>query len=78
VILNEIYAGVLVWNRVRMMKNPDTGRRISRLNPENEWKRVEVPHLAIVDKDIYEAAQRRKIDRSRTAPEQQRKAKFLL
>lgn len=78
VILNEIYAGVLVWNRVRMMKNPDTGRRISRLNPESEWKRVEVPHLAIVDKDSYEAAQRRKIDRSHTAPEQQRKARFLL
>jgi site-specific DNA recombinase len=78
VILNEIYAGVLVRNRVRMMKNPDTGRRISRLNPESEWERVEVPHLAIVDKDIYEAAQRRKIDRSHRAPEQQRKAKFLL
>jgi site-specific DNA recombinase len=78
VILNEIYAGVLVWNRVRMMKNPDTGRRISRLNPESEWKRVEVPHLSIVDKEICEAAQRRKIDRSRKAPELQRKAKFLL
>jgi site-specific DNA recombinase len=78
VILNEIYAGVLVWNRVRMVKNPDTGRRISRLNPESEWKRVEVPQLAIVDRDVFEAAQCRKADRSYDAPERQRKAKFLL
>uniref|UniRef100_UPI00273DAF2F recombinase family protein n=1 Tax=Oceaniradius stylonematis TaxID=2184161 RepID=UPI00273DAF2F len=42
ILLNELYAGVLVWNRVRMIKNPDTGRRVSRPNPEEEWKRTEV------------------------------------
>lgn len=33
IILNELYAGVVVWNRVRMIKDPDTGRRVSRPNP---------------------------------------------
>ncbi len=78
IILNELYAGTVVWNRVRMMKDPDTGRRISRLNPESEWKRAQAPHLAIVDKEIFDTAQLRKADRSHEAPETQRKAKFLL
>jgi DNA invertase Pin-like site-specific DNA recombinase len=32
VINNELYAGRLVWNRLRYIKDPMTGRRISRLN----------------------------------------------
>nr|WP_246449378.1 recombinase family protein [Paracoccus amoyensis] len=36
-ILNdELYVGRLVWNRLRYVKDPDTGRRVSRLNPESE------------------------------------------
>lgn len=33
---NELYAGRLVWIKVRMLKDPDTGKRISRPNAENE------------------------------------------
>jgi site-specific DNA recombinase len=58
IILNEVYAGIVVWNRMRMMKDPDTGRRISRPNPPEEWKRAEAG-LAIIDKALFnEAAQR--------------------
>ena len=78
ILQNELYAGVIVWNRVRMVKNPDSGRRISRPNPEQDWQRSEAPHLAIVDKDVFAAAQGRKADRSRVAPERSRKARFLL
>jgi site-specific DNA recombinase len=78
IILNELYAGVVVWNRVRMIKDPDTGRRVSRSNPPEEWKRADAPKLAIVAKDVFEAAQRRKAERTFDAPERQRKAKFLL
>ncbi|MGD9657987.1 MAG: recombinase family protein [Methylocystis sp.] len=78
IILNELYAGVVVWNRVRMIKDPDTGRRVSRSNPPEEWKRAEAPHLAIVAKDLFEAAQQRKAERTFDAPQKQRKAKFLL
>ncbi|ARN83497.1 recombinase family protein [Methylocystis bryophila] len=78
IILNELYAGVVVWNRVRMIKDPDTGRRVSRSNPPEEWKRAHAPRLAIVDKDVFEAAQQRKAQRSFEPPERVRKAKFLL
>jgi site-specific DNA recombinase len=34
VVNNELYAGVLVWNRQRFIKDPNTGKRVSRPNPE--------------------------------------------
>ena len=45
ILNNELYVGRLVWNRLRYVKNPDTGKRVSRLNPEAEWMRKEVPQL---------------------------------
>ena len=30
ILQNELYAGRLVWNKIRMVKNPDSGKRISR------------------------------------------------
>ena len=32
ILNNELYIGRLIWNRLRYVKNPDTGKRISRLN----------------------------------------------
>ncbi|WP_448151424.1 recombinase family protein [Labrys miyagiensis] len=48
---NPLYAGRLVWNRVRMVRDPDTGRRVSRINPEEEWQTIDVPHFRIVSDD---------------------------
>src|SRR5690606_8152812 len=36
ILHNELYIGRLVWNKLRYLKDPDTGRRVSRLNPEGE------------------------------------------
>jgi DNA invertase Pin-like site-specific DNA recombinase len=78
ILLNELYAGQLIWNRVKMIKDPETGRRISRSNPSEDWKRAEARHLAIVDAALFNAAQQRKAERTFEAPQKQRKAKFLL
>src|SRR5512147_502008 len=32
ILNNELYVGRLVWNRQRFIKDPDTGKRVSRLN----------------------------------------------
>jgi site-specific DNA recombinase len=32
ILNNELYVGRMVWNRLRYVKNPDTGKRVSRLN----------------------------------------------
>ncbi len=58
-INNELYIGRLVWNRLRYVKNPDTGRRVSRINPPEEWITVDVPELRIVDDALWKAAKDR-------------------
>jgi site-specific DNA recombinase len=45
----ELYIGRLVWNRQRYVKDLQTGKRISRLNPTSDWIITEVPALRIVD-----------------------------
>jgi hypothetical protein len=59
ILNNELYIGRLVWSRLRYVKNPETGKRVSRLNPEAEWMRKEVPALRIVPDDLWIAAKSR-------------------
>jgi DNA invertase Pin-like site-specific DNA recombinase len=42
ILNNELYIGRMVWNRLRYVKNPDTGKRVSRLNPSSEWITTDV------------------------------------
>ena len=58
-INNELYIGRLIWNRLRYIKDPSTGRRVSRLNPESEWLIREVPELRIVDDALWQAVRER-------------------
>jgi site-specific DNA recombinase len=75
---NEIYCGRLVWNRVRMIKDPETGKRVSRPNPESEWQRAEVPQLAIISKETFDQVQAIKSGRRTLSPALRRKPKMLL
>ncbi|MBU3889762.1 recombinase family protein [Methylosinus sp. KRF6] len=59
VLNNELYIGRLVWNRLRYLKDPDTGKRVSRLNPESEWIVQDVPELRIVDQELWELVKAR-------------------
>jgi DNA invertase Pin-like site-specific DNA recombinase len=58
-INNELYVGRLVWNRLRYIKDPSTGRRVSRVNPRDKWISVEVPALRIIDDALWQAAKAR-------------------
>ncbi|MGH6893902.1 MAG: recombinase family protein, partial [Dongiaceae bacterium] len=40
ILNNALYIGRLVWNRQRFLKDPSTGRRVSRRNPEEDWIRT--------------------------------------
>jgi hypothetical protein len=53
IVNNELYAAVLVWNRQRFIKDPNSGKRVSRPNPEAKWIRTEVPELRIVDDKLW-------------------------
>ncbi|AYV49273.1 hypothetical protein CFHF_13240 [Caulobacter flavus] len=38
------------------LKNPDTGRVTTRLNPESDWVHVSAPYLRIVSDELWQAA----------------------
>jgi site-specific DNA recombinase len=59
ILNNEMYIGKLVWNRQRFIKDPDSGKRQARPNPESEWIVQDVPELRIVDDELWQAAKAR-------------------
>ena len=61
---NRLYVGERVWNRQRYVKDPDSGKRVSRANPREQWVINAVPHLAIVDRTSWDRVQAR-LERSR-------------
>ena len=77
-IQNELYAGRLVWNKVRMVKDPDTGKRLSRPNAKKDWQTADVPELRIVSQELFNAAQSRKQARGHTHPNKQRRPRHML
>ncbi|GGH41648.1 recombinase family protein [Cribrihabitans marinus] len=56
---NELYIGRLVWNRQRYVKDPETGKRVSRLNESSDWITTEVPELRIVEDELWQAVKAR-------------------
>ncbi|WP_429041523.1 recombinase family protein [Bradyrhizobium elkanii] len=67
VLQNDLYAGRIVWNKVRMVKDPTTRRRVSRANQPDQYKVVEAPHLRIISDDLWKAAQAAKVQRRHNA-----------
>jgi site-specific DNA recombinase len=59
ILNNELYVGRIVWNRQRFLKDPDSGKRVARLNPQSVWITKEVAELRIVDVDTWQAARDR-------------------
>ena len=59
ILNNELYVGRLVWNRLRYIKDPVSGKRVSRLNPRDEWITQEVPHLRMIDDDLWNKVKER-------------------
>lgn len=67
ILSNELYRGWIVWNRVRMIRDPDTGRRVSRVNPREDWQWQAAPELRIVDDALFAAVRARKESRAATS-----------
>ena len=59
ILNNELYNGKRVWNRLKYISRPGSQTRESRLNPESEWRIVEVPHLRIVPEELWAAVKKR-------------------
>jgi len=59
ILRNDLYVGRLVWNKQRYVKNPRTGRRLARPNPQEQWVEQDVPELRILDDDLWNRVQQR-------------------
>jgi DNA invertase Pin-like site-specific DNA recombinase len=57
---NELYAGTITYNKVAMVKNPETRKRVSRVNAPELWQRSAAPALAIVSPELFAAVQARR------------------
>ncbi len=75
---NELYRGTIVYNRQRFVKDPATGKRVSRANPESEWQRQDVPEFRIVDEALWARVQRLRESRGGPHIHHQRGPKRLL
>ncbi len=78
ILRNPIYDGRMIWNRVRMVKDPSTGRRVSRANDASEYETIDVPHLRIVDDWLFQKVQERKAATSGDHKMMQPRSKRLL
>ncbi len=59
ILHNELYIGRLVWNKQRYIKDPATGKRVARVNPEADWIVQDVPDLRIIDDALWSQVQQR-------------------
>ena len=59
ILNNALYIGRQIWNRLRYVKDPETGKRVSRLNAESDWVITEVPDLRIIEDDLWQAVRNR-------------------
>jgi len=86
ILNNELYVGKLVWNRLRYSKDPNTGKRRSRLNPKSAWVIEPVPPLRIIGDALWQRVkERQKTVHRNTRPDRrdrhafwdQRRARYL-
>lgn len=57
IINNQIYVGKIAWNQFRNVKNPETGKTLKRAAPAEDLIVTDVPHLRIIDDELWNAAQ---------------------
>lgn len=75
ILNNERYRGLIVWNKNRMVVNPQTGKRVSRVNPDAEWVRTEAQQLRIVPDALWDAVAAKKAQKASEPSQRARAAK---
>ena len=65
-----------MWNRLKYLKNPNTGKRQSRLNPPEAWITKDVLELRIVPQELWDAVKARQAQMARATRPDRKKADF--
>lgn len=77
IINNEIYKGVYAYNRSKWINDPVKDKKVRQPRPPEEWKRQDMPELAIIGDNLWKAAkaeQQKLIDN----PQYQQSSKSLI
>ncbi|MCZ4088817.1 recombinase family protein [Sinorhizobium psoraleae] len=59
ILNNELYRGVLIWNRLGYHEKSETGNRQARRNPDTDWVTTDVPSPHIIEGPLWQAAKSR-------------------
>ncbi len=59
ILSNRRYLGERYRNKTELVTNPDTGKKTQRLQPEDAYIETKDPSLAIIDQELFDAAQKR-------------------
>ena len=78
ILHNEIYIGMLVYNRTTMQRDPQTRKRRPKVNPRDLWQRQPVPGLRIVDQDLWDEIHATKAEQHGWAYSRQKRPQKLL
>ena len=84
ILNNQLYVGKLVWNKLKYMKDPQTGKRRSRVNDGSAVIAKDVSHLRIVSDALWSRVKARQKDVSFTVsgaakqPWDRRRPRYLL
>jgi DNA invertase Pin-like site-specific DNA recombinase len=88
ILVRPLYTGLMVWNRRTGGKYHEvkggeivTAGRLRggvRMNGQDEWITCEAPHLAIVDKDVFETVQKKLVENRDLSTPGRNKRLFLL
>ncbi|WP_289286660.1 recombinase family protein [Methylophaga sp. UBA3991] len=77
ILQNQLYIGKTVWNRQRFIKDPSTGKRVSRANPPEEWVYHDAPDLRIIEDELWQAVTNLKTSKSQSQYRRARKPKHV-
>ncbi len=55
----ELYNGIYIYNRTHRKVNPITGKSHHKIKPLDVWNIINVEHLRIIEKDLWERVQHR-------------------
>jgi site-specific DNA recombinase len=68
ILNNRLYIGQVIWNKFRWERNPDTGTRVPRMRPREEWIVLDDETLRIVPQELWDAVHDRRPGERDVAP----------
>ena len=78
VLRNPIYVGRFVYNRVKMVRDPDSRNRVSRANDADARLEGSFPELRIVDDELWTAVQQARSERGELTLAYRKRPKHFL